>query len=217
MTRVAFGSLFFTMAPAAGGTSYRPRLRHGQRRRQHRSRLVLLLAQAWKTAGERAAGTGSEVFGPGLATKPGQHRLSLRHDYTWEWSGPARLAPIWPRAPAVIISTGSRECMAAGSGVIVTFAPEPPIAGAWAIEEIEEGRFQNGKWIEGRRLDEDENHQGRHLRRPAAEFGIQRTRAQIVAPGRATKAMAALATILICRRADTDRRPRGRSAGRDRS
>lgn len=115
---------------------------------------------------------------PTQEVKLGEHRLLLRHDYTWEWSGPARLAPIWPRAAAVIISTGSREYIVAGSGVIATFAPEPPIAGVWGgvwgIERIEEGRFQNGKWIAGRRLNGDKNHQGRHLRLPAGEFGIQR-------------------------------------------
>jgi len=111
---------------------------------------------------------------PTQEVKLGDHRVSFRHDYTWEWSGPGRLAPTWPRAAAVIISTGSREYIVAGSGVIATFAPEPPIAGVSGIERIEEGSFQNGKWIAGRRLNGDESHQGRHLRLPAGEFGIQR-------------------------------------------
>ena len=127
---------------------------------------------------QRGRGTVTAVLldkeSPSQEVKLGEHRLLLRHDYTWEWSGPARLAPTWPRAAAVIISTGPREYIVAGSGVIATFAPEPPIAGVAGIERIEEGRFQNGKWIAGRRFNGDENHQGRHLRLPAGEFGIQR-------------------------------------------
>jgi beta-galactosidase GanA len=111
---------------------------------------------------------------PTQEVKLGENHLLLRHDYTWEWSSPARLAPAWPRAAAVIISTGPREYIVAGSGVIATFAPDPPIAGVSGIERIEEGKFQSGKWIAGRRLNGDENHQGRHLRLPAGEFGIQR-------------------------------------------
>ena len=79
----------------------------------------------------------------------------------------------WRRA--VIINSGPREYTIAGNGVIATFTPgPPPIAGVSGIERIEEGSFQNGKWIAGRRLNGDENHQGRHLRLPVGAFGIQR-------------------------------------------
>jgi beta-galactosidase GanA len=111
---------------------------------------------------------------PSLDVKLGNYRIHLVHDYTWEWSGPGRLAPIWPIAGAVIINSGPREYTIAGNGVIATFAPDPPIAGVSGIERIEEGSFQNAKWVPGRRLNGDENHQGRHLRLPAGAFGIQK-------------------------------------------
>jgi hypothetical protein len=34
----------------------------------------------------------------------------------------------------------------------------------------------NGLWVAGRRLIGDEDHQGRHLRLPSDQFGIQRVK-----------------------------------------
>jgi beta-galactosidase GanA len=115
---------------------------------------------------------------PSVEVSLGEFRVHLRHDYTWEWASPARLGPNWPMAAAVIINSGPREYTIAGNGVIATFTPVTPdlapIAGISGIERIEEGSFQNGKWIAGRRLNGDENHQGRQLRLPVGAFGIQR-------------------------------------------
>jgi len=111
---------------------------------------------------------------PSADVKLGDYRIHLVHDYTWEWSGAGRLAPNWPIAGAVIINSGPREYTIAGNGVIATFASDPPIAGVSGIERIEEGNFQNGKWVPGRRMNGDENHQGRHLRLAAGSFGIQK-------------------------------------------
>jgi hypothetical protein len=111
---------------------------------------------------------------PSADVKLGDYRIHLVHDYTWEWSGPGRLAPNWPIAGAVIINSGPREYTIAGNGIIATFAPDPPIAGVSGIERVEEGSFQNSKWVPGRRMNGDENHQGRHLRLAAGSFGIQR-------------------------------------------
>jgi len=41
------------------------------------------------------------------------------------------------------------------------------------IASIEEGLFVNGQWVAGRRLNGDENHQGRHLRLVTGQSGIQ--------------------------------------------
>jgi beta-galactosidase GanA len=41
---------------------------------------------------------------------------------------------------------------------------------------MEEGGYAGGRWIPGRRMNGDENHQGRHLYLPGREFGIQRVR-----------------------------------------
>ena len=74
----------------------------------------------------------------------------------------------------LLIQLGPEEYLAAGSGVVLEMtpiSPGPPIAG---IESIWEGRFVGGRWVPGRLLNGDESHQGRHLRIPPDDFGIQR-------------------------------------------
>ncbi len=60
---------------------------------------------------------------------------------------------------------GPDEYLVAGSGgVNVSFSPNspgPPIAG---IAYVEEGTFTNGRWVAGRRLNGDENSQGKTVR-----------------------------------------------------
>lgn len=74
----------------------------------------------------------------------------------------------------LIISLGDDTFIVAGTGLTVTFAPRrvgDPIAG---IERIEEGEFVDGEWRRGRVLNGDQSHEGRHLRLPPGEVGIQR-------------------------------------------
>jgi beta-galactosidase GanA len=98
--------------------------------------------------------------------------LTLRHDYTFEWSGPAREIRPWPRAGALVLATGPREYVIAGNGVIVTFEDErgEPLG----LLRVDEGRFVAGEFLPGRRLNGDETHQGRHVRLPFGKFAIQR-------------------------------------------
>jgi hypothetical protein len=60
---------------------------------------------------------------------------------------------------------GPDEYLVAGSGgVSITFTPNtpgPPIAG---IAYVEEGTYTNGQWVAGRRLNGDENSQGKNVR-----------------------------------------------------
>lgn len=106
--------------------------------------------------------------------KLGNYTLNVAHDYTWPYSNGYHQTNAWPRMGGLIISTGPDEYVIAGSGLIVTFASnssEKPIAG---IVSIDEGNFVNGRWVSGRRLNGDEDHQGRHLRLPPDQCGIQR-------------------------------------------
>ncbi|MFO7445671.1 MAG: DUF5597 domain-containing protein, partial [Ignavibacteriaceae bacterium] len=78
-----------------------------------------------------------------------------------------------PRGGGLVIQTSNDEYIIAGSGLIVTFESnnnEFPIAG---IVSIDEGKYADGQWIAGRRLNGDQNHQGRHIRLPYGSFSIQ--------------------------------------------
>ncbi len=104
------------------------------------------------------------------------YTLNVAHEFTWPYSSGYHQTNTWPRTGGLIISTGPDEYVIAGSGLIVTFAsnsPQKPIAG---IVSIDEGNYVNGRWISGRRLNGDEDHQGRHLRLPPDQCGIQRVK-----------------------------------------
>lgn len=80
-------------------------------------------------------------------------------------------------AGGIIIQVGPEDYLIAGQGITVTMKPVgdgPPLAG---LDSVWEGRFDAaGKWVPGRLLNGDQTHQGRHVRLPAGQFGIQRVR-----------------------------------------
>ena len=60
----------------------------------------------------------------------------------------------------LIMATGPDEFLGAGKGFKVTFTPRSATGPRVGIAAVDEGRFQAGKWIPGRRLNGDENGQG---------------------------------------------------------
>lgn len=112
---------------------------------------------------------------PTMETRMGGCIVKVSHDYTWAWSkGPKDSAP-WPRAGGLAIMLDKDELLFAGSGIIVTFAPADGRDQA-GILTIEEGTFNNNRWIRGRILNGDQSHQGRHLRIPYGSYEVQRVR-----------------------------------------
>lgn len=100
--------------------------------------------------------------------------FTVKHDYTLGWSDKAK-DELWPESGALIIQTGAEEFYVAGTGVVVTMrsAQEKILLG---IDSIFEGTFVNGEWQQGRSLNGDEDHQGRHLRIPVDDFSTQKLR-----------------------------------------
>jgi hypothetical protein len=100
--------------------------------------------------------------------------FTVKHDYTLGWSDKAK-DEFWPESGAIIIQTGAEEFYVAGTGVVVTMrsTQEKILLG---IDSIFEGTFVDGQWQQGRSLNGDEDHQGRHLRIPVDEFSTQKLR-----------------------------------------
>ncbi|HEY6806371.1 MAG TPA: DUF5597 domain-containing protein [Pyrinomonadaceae bacterium] len=75
----------------------------------------------------------------------------------------------------LVIASAPDEFVFAGTGLTVTFEVETPgeLVGLLAVDE---GGYKNGEWIQARRLNGDQTHQGRHLRIPPGKFGIQRVK-----------------------------------------
>jgi beta-galactosidase GanA len=71
----------------------------------------------------------------------------------------------------LVIQTAPDEFIVAGRGITITFATE---GGSVGLDLVRELRFEGGKWVDGRWLNGDQTHQGRHVRLPPTEFGVQR-------------------------------------------
>jgi hypothetical protein len=102
----------------------------------------------------------------------GDYMLTVSHDLTLGWSPKAKDAS-WPLTGGIIIALANDEFYVGGTGLVISFKPIKQGERA-GILQVDEGVFVNGKWQPGRRLNGDEDHQGRHLRIPVGEYGIQR-------------------------------------------
>lgn len=101
----------------------------------------------------------------------GDYLLTVHHEYKMGWS-PGSKENVWPLAGALIICVAPDEFYVAGTGIVMTFASKTQGKRAGFIS-IDEGRFENEKWIPGRRMNGDQDHQGRHVRIPATDYSIQ--------------------------------------------
>jgi hypothetical protein len=66
-------------------------------------------------------------------------------------------------AAAIFIAVGPDEYYAAGTGVSVKFSPNGPGPESAGIGTVEEGWFDNGRWVASRQLAGDETGQGQNL------------------------------------------------------
>jgi beta-galactosidase GanA len=87
----------------------------------------------------------------------------------------AREAQEPARHGALLIWLGGEDYLLAGQGVTVTVEPADG-KGRLGFDRVEEGRYENGQWIPGRRLNGDQTHQGRHVRLPPGEVSMQKFR-----------------------------------------
>lgn len=95
--------------------------------------------------------------------------------------GGGRRGPAPESAGAIVIATGPDEFMVAGKGIDIFFKPKTPgELPNVAIDFVDEGTFQNGRWIPGRRLNGDEVHtstfDGTGLRLNGPQPSIQRVK-----------------------------------------
>jgi hypothetical protein len=106
----------------------------------------------------------------------GNYILTVMHDYTFQWAHRSEESHVWPLAGGIIIMLTPDEYLIAGNGIIVTFEPNQEGDKIAGIASIDEGRYLDGCWIPARRLNGDQSHQGRHLRLPNGQFGMQRVK-----------------------------------------
>jgi beta-galactosidase GanA len=76
---------------------------------------------------------------------------------------------------ALLIWLGGEDYLFAGQGATLTVEPADGL-GRLGFDRVDEGRYENGQWLPGRRLNGDQTHQGRHVRLPPGAFGVQEFR-----------------------------------------
>jgi hypothetical protein len=104
----------------------------------------------------------------------GKYIFTVKHEYTWPFA--ARVEGEAPRYGGLIIQTGADDFIIAGSGAVITFqsaADDGTIAG---IASMDEGTFVKGKWVVGRRMNGDQDHQGRHMDLPGEKYSMQKVK-----------------------------------------
>ena len=74
----------------------------------------------------------------------------------------------------LVIATGADEFLAAGSGVGIHFSARTPGPRHTRILSVDEGRFQDGRWMAGRRMNGDEDAGGWRLQLPGGPPSMQR-------------------------------------------
>lgn len=74
----------------------------------------------------------------------------------------------------LVIAIGDGEYVFGGTGLTVTFDAAGAGDQQVGLLSVDEGKYVNGQWLAGRRLNGDQTHQGRHLRLVPGKFGIQR-------------------------------------------
>jgi beta-galactosidase GanA len=74
----------------------------------------------------------------------------------------------------LIMADGKYAFLGAGKGFRVTFTPRPEGGPRVGIAAVEEGKFEDGKWVPGRRLNGDEDDQGVYWRFDPHQERIER-------------------------------------------
>jgi hypothetical protein len=107
--------------------------------------------------------------------KLGQYHLSVTPYTSLGWVPEAKKAE-FPSAGGIFIQTGDDEFIVAGTGIVVTFATDDKVNPIAGILQADEGEYIDGKWAPGRRMNGDQDHQGRHVRIGFDEWGIQQVK-----------------------------------------
>lgn len=87
----------------------------------------------------------------------GNYKLTLKHDHTLSWS-PGSKKPNWLETGGIVIQIAANEFVISGTGIVVTFSTVINNGKTVGILQADEGIYDNGNWIPGRRMNGDQDH-----------------------------------------------------------
>ncbi len=93
----------------------------------------------------------------------GNYEFTVRHSYTLGYE-PNSGNETWDMSGAIFVQTTKNEFYVAGSGIVVTFKNLDDPSLNVGILKVDEGMFENDRWVVFRHLNGDQIHQGRHVR-----------------------------------------------------
>ncbi len=106
--------------------------------------------------------------------KLGDYVFIVHHEYSWPYA--PKTEGENPRYGGMIIMISPDEFYVAGRGMVITFKSAEDDGSIVGIGSIDGGKFVDGKWVPGLRLNGDQSHQGRHMDLPGDTFSIQKVR-----------------------------------------
>ena len=129
------------------------------------------------------------------------YKITCKHYYTLPWDPKATDGSVWPEGGGILIKLNTNEYLIAGSGIVITFEKEnenkitptqnlgedgfvnagestskvtkwdgETRAGIASVDEVSISSDGNIKYL--RRMNGDQDHQGRHVRIPVGKFAI---------------------------------------------
>jgi len=104
----------------------------------------------------------------------GDYTIMFRHEYGWKYA--VRTGPDTPRVGGMVIMLSKDEFLVAGTGVMVSFWPRSPDDATVGIISMDEGTFVDGNWVAGRRMNGDQDNQGREMHLPSGMFTMQKVK-----------------------------------------
>ena len=106
--------------------------------------------------------------------KLGDYIFNVKHEYSWPYARHSEGEN--PRFGGIIIMMSPDEFYVAGRGLVVTFAASEGDGTQVGIGSLDAGKFVDGRWMPGLRMNGDQSHQGRHLDLPGNTYSIQKVR-----------------------------------------
>ncbi|HLZ87311.1 MAG TPA: DUF5597 domain-containing protein [Puia sp.] len=110
----------------------------------------------------------------GDTLRMGDYSIALAHYNILPWAREGRDS-VWGMTGGLIIQTGADEFYVAGNGFVATFSNSDP-ARVTNIVSSDEVQYIDGREVKGRRMNGDQDHQGRHIRFSTEDWGIQKVR-----------------------------------------
>jgi len=108
----------------------------------------------------------------GDTIRMGNYTITLSHYNIMPWAA-GRRDSVWSATGGMIIQTGADEFYVAGTGFVATFnnTDQGKVTNILRSDEV---TIADGRDVYGRRMNGDQDHQGRHIRFATDEWGIQK-------------------------------------------